>query len=390
MKKRLIGALSTGALLAVLVPGAATFAQDASWTVVTEGLDAPRGLEFGPDGTLYVAIAGSGGDECMEAPGPEGPELMKICVGATGSVTAIDVASGEATEVLPGLPSTHIEVEGVLGPPDVAIADDGTIYVLTADGNVPDAEERAEGDIGGIVWMVGDDGAPVQVADLVAYEASANPDGGVTDSNPNGIVVAPDGSLLVADAGANAVFMIDAEGETTTVATFADTMVEAPMMPEGEGEAEAGEESGEEAAEGGEPAMLPMQQVPTHVTIGPDGAAYVTFLRGFPFAPGSSWIARVAEGEEPTAYAEGLTNAVGSAFSSDGTLYVVEMFTNGMMSGDPTGALKAVPPGGGEPTLVASDGLVTPGGIAVSADDEIYISNGSAQPGGGSIVKLEQ
>ncbi len=372
--------------MAALLPTSA-LAQDASWAVVSEGLDAPRGLEFGPDGLLYVAVAGSGGDECFEAPGPEGPEMMNICVGATGSVTTIDTATGEATEVVPGLPSTHIEVEGVLGPSDVAIADDGTIYVLTADGNVPDAAERAEGDIGGIVWKVGEDGSPEQVADLVAYEAGANPDGGVADSNPHGVVMAPNGSLLVADAGANALIMIDPNGKITTAAVFADTMVEAPAMPEGEGEAAEG---GEEAAEGGEPAMMPMQQVPTHVTIGPDGAAYVTFLRGFPFVPGSAWIARIAEGEEPTAYAEGLTNVVGSAFASDGTLYVVEMFTNGMMSGDPTGALKAVPPGGGEATLVATEGLITPGGVAVSADDEVYVSNGSAQPGGGSIVKLEQ
>ena len=393
MRRSLVSAISAGALVAAMLPSSA-LAQDASWAVVAEGLDAPRGLEFGPDGLLYVAVAGSGGDECFEAPGPEGPEMMNICVGATGSVTAIDTATGEATEVVGGLPSTHIEVEGVIGPPDVAIADDGTIYVLTGDGAVPDAEERAEGDIGGIVWRVGEDGAPEQVADLVAYEASANPDGGIADSNPNGVVVAPDGSLLVADAGANAVFMIDAEGETSTVATFADSMVEAPMMPEGEGEAaEGGEEAadgGEEAAEGGEPAMMPMQQVPTHVTIGPDGAAYVTFLRGFPFAPGSAWVARIAEGEEPTAYAEGLTNVVGSAFASDGTLYVVEMFTNGMMSGDPTGALKAIPPGGGEAVVVATEGLITPGGVAVSADDEVFVSNGSAQPGSGAIVKLEQ
>ena len=378
MKKRLMSAMSIGALLAALVPGAAALAQDTSWTVVTEGLDAPRGIEFGPDGTLYVAVAGSGGDECFEAPGPEGPEPMNICVGATGSVTTVDVATGEATEVVPGLPSTHIEVEGVLGPPDVAVAEDGSVYVLTADGNVPDAAERAEGDIGGIVWMAGEDGTPEQVADLVAFEASENPDGGLLDSNPNGVAVTPDGNLLVADAGANALLMITPDGTTSTVAVFADTMEALPAeLAPPEGDVSAGDE-------------IPVQQVPTSVTIGPDGAAYVTFLRGGPFIPGTAWVARVAEGEEPTAYVEGLTMAIGADFASDGTLYVLEMFTNGMLSGDPTGALWSVPPGGGEATLVASEGLITPGGVAVSADDEVYVANGSAQPGGGSIVKLEQ
>mgnify|MGYP001828878776 FL=1 len=378
MKKRLMSAMSIGALLAALVPGAAALAQDTSWTVVTEGLDAPRGIEFGPDGTLYVAVAGSGGDECFEAPGPEGPEPVSICVGATGSVTTVDVATGEATEVVPGLPSTHIEVEGVLGPPDVAVAEDGSVYVLTADGNVPDAAERAEGDIGGIVWMAGEDGTPEQVADLVAFEASENPDGGLLDSNPNGVAVTPDGNLLVADAGANALLMITPDGTTSTVAVFADTMEALPAeLAPPEGDVSAGDE-------------IPVQQVPTSVTIGPDGAAYVTFLRGGPFIPGTAWVARVAEGEEPTAYVEGLTMAIGADFASDGTLYVLEMFTNGMLSGDPTGALWSVPPGGGEATLVASEGLITPGGVAVSADDEVYVANGSAQPGGGSIVKLEQ
>ena len=334
----------------------------------------------------------------MEARGPEGP-ATPMCFGTTGAVMALDVATGESTDIVSGLPSIHLEAEGVGGPSDVAVAEDGTLYVLTGDLRAPDPAERPEGDLNAIVWRVGDDGAPEPVADLLAYEASANPDGNDPDSNPNGVVVAPDGSLLVADAGANALFMIDAEGNISTAAVFADTMVEAPPMPEGEGEggaeASEGEETTEgaeaaEGAEGGEVPMMPMQSVPTHVTIGPDGAAYVTFLTGFPFPPGAAWIARVAEGEEPTVYAEGLTMAHGAAFASDGTLYLVEMFTNSMLSGDPTGALKAVPPGGGEPTLVAMDGLITPGGIAISADDEIYIANGSAQPGGGSIVKLEQ
>lgn len=374
-----------GALTAAMLPGAVS-AQDASWTVIIDGFDAPRGMDFGPDGLLYVAIAGSGGEECMEAPGPEG-DMMQICMGATGGVTTVDVATGETSAAVSGLPSVFLEAEGVLGPPDVFVDDAGGIYLLTADGNVPDPAERVEGDIGGKVWKVGEDGTPQEIADLLAYEASANPDGGLLDSNPNGIAVGADGSIYVADAGANALVMIDPAGTPSTVAVFPDTMVEAPAMPEGEG-AEGAE--GAEAAEGAEGGMMPMQQVPTSVVLGDDGAVYLTFLRGFPFAPGSAWVARVVPGEDPTVYAEGFTNAIDAAFASDGTLYVLEMFTNSMLSGDPTGGLWSVPPGGGEATLVASEGLITPGGIAISADDEIYISNGSAQPGGGAIVKLDQ
>ena len=160
-------------------------------------------------------------------------------------------------------------------------------------------------------------------------------------------------------------------------------------MPEGEG-AEA--EAGSDAEAGAEPPMMPMEQVPTSIALPPDPAeaAYVTFLRGFPFAPGTAWVARVAPDEDPTPYAEGFTNVIDAAFASDGTLYVLEMFTNGMLSGDPAGALWSVPPGGGDATLVASEGLFTPGGIAISADDAIYVSNGSVQPGSGAIVRLDQ
>jgi len=57
-----------------------------------------------------------------------------------------------------------------------------------------------------------------------------------------------------------------------------------------------------------------------------------------------------------------------------------------MLSGDITGALLSIPAGGGEATLVASDGLMAPGGVTVGTDGTVYVSNGSVMPGGGSIV----
>jgi hypothetical protein len=47
-------------------------------TVYASGLQAPRGLRFGPDGYLYVAEAGTGGSNstgtaCTQVPAPVGP-----------------------------------------------------------------------------------------------------------------------------------------------------------------------------------------------------------------------------------------------------------------------------------------------------------------------------
>ena len=41
-----------------------------TWQVVVRGLDNPRGLAFGPEGALYIAQAGRGGDGLC-GPGPE-------------------------------------------------------------------------------------------------------------------------------------------------------------------------------------------------------------------------------------------------------------------------------------------------------------------------------
>jgi hypothetical protein len=79
--------------------------RSASVTVVASGLDGPRGLTFGPDGALYVAEAGRGGDTstvdtpCQQVPPPVGPYHG----GLTARVSRI--SNGERTTVVEGLPS---------------------------------------------------------------------------------------------------------------------------------------------------------------------------------------------------------------------------------------------------------------------------------------------
>src|ERR1700747_2287838 len=90
-------------LLGVLLAPAA-WAQSSGFTVVAGGLNGPRGLKFGPDGALYVAEAGSGGDTlgsaCEQVPAPVGPYHG----GLTARVSRIS-AGGHRTTVVDGLPS---------------------------------------------------------------------------------------------------------------------------------------------------------------------------------------------------------------------------------------------------------------------------------------------
>src|SRR5215210_8820229 len=77
-------------------------AKAADVTVYATGLDAPRGLSFGPDRNLYVAEAGSGGTATsvtvcpqLQVPAPLGP-LMN---GPTARISRIDAAGTRSTVV---------------------------------------------------------------------------------------------------------------------------------------------------------------------------------------------------------------------------------------------------------------------------------------------------
>ena len=113
-----IAALVATVVTALVAGGTA----GAAPTVVAAGLDNPRGLTFGADGTLYVAEAGRGGS----GPCFMNSEPSLVCFGPTGAIT--EVRHGVQTRIASGLPSLAGAGGGgggAIGPDDVSVIGNG-------------------------------------------------------------------------------------------------------------------------------------------------------------------------------------------------------------------------------------------------------------------------
>ncbi len=341
--------------------------------VVAAGLDNPRHLTFGPDGAMYVTEAGVGGpgpDYC--AIGPEG----NVCYGTTGAVTK--VANGVQSRIATGMASLADPLSGgfAIGPVGVTVDANNNVYALVGLGADPNLRDP-NGPFGpggvnlGQLTALPGNGSWSNIVDVSAYEITANPDGGAIDSNPYSVMASGDG-FVVADAGGNDLLSVSSGGAISTIAVFPDRLVEFPPF------------SGN---------YIPMQAVPTSVTMGHDGNYLVGQLTGFPFPVGGANVYSVTAGIDPAVYADGFTNIVDVAHGMDGSTYVLEMAKGGLLAANPAdpasvaGAVYRVAADGTK-TMVASDGLVLPGGIAVGPDGALYVSNFSVFAGIGHVVRL--
>lgn len=300
--------LATSSLIPVLQARATV-------TTIASGLVNPRGLNFSPDGALYVAEAGSGGS----GPCILGSDNLIKCYGATGGVRKIDLGSpGPFARILDNLPSiapvdlsvTHLPAGSLAtGPHHVDFQGQGNGYVTIGFGADPDKrQDPAFASVGskfGRLIRFQPNGKWSFEEDLAAFEDLANPDGNTPpDSNPYGLLAGP-GRTLYTDAGGNSLNAIAANGSISNLAVFPNRTV--PFGAPG--------------------ATVSMQAVPTTVTTGPDGALYVGQLTGFPFPAGGARVYRVpANGGTPTIYAQDqhLTKIIDIAFGKDGSLYVLE------------------------------------------------------------------
>lgn len=340
-------------------------------TIVSTGLHNPRGLNFAPNGGLYVAEAAGDGVSSGDC-GTMGDGSTK-CSANTGSVTRIDLRTGESTRVLTGLPSLIAEDGsggGGSGPQDVVFQGMGNGYITIGLGGAPEDRESYFGDAGayyGRLVRFNPSGKVRFEEDLAGYELENNPDGFVPDSNPYGMAAVP-GAVIVADAGGNDLLKVAANGTISTLAVF-DTFPNLPGLP-------------------GPPFV---QAVPTSVTVGPDGAYYVGQLTGFPFIPGRANVFRVpAQGGDPEVVYSGFTNIIDVTFGPDGSLYVLEIAQNGIPNFGGGGRIVRVEPDGTQTVVLSGPQyLFAPGGIAVGKDGALYVTVGSISSTAGAVIRVE-
>jgi hypothetical protein len=389
MRRRYLPVLAGLAALAALTAGPSAQAHSpkvhspkgqpspGAWTVVASGLDNPRGLAVAKNGDIWVAEAGKGGDgPCQPSEGGDTPS----CFGTTGAFTLIH--DGVQKRVVTGLPSFGEQGTGdrANGPSDIIITGRNLKATIGGGGG---ADERAalvttqHADPAALLFdtMLNIDpgsGKFKVFADLAAYETANNPDKGEIDSDAYGLAKRH-GNYLLADAAGNDLLRVTRKrGHISTLAVFPNVPnVPAPAPPNGPG------------------GTVDMQAVPTTIAVRHDDPnVYVGQLTGFPFPPGAATVWRVAPNGDSTPFATGFTNIIDIAFGKRGYLYVLEIAHNGLLSGDPEGALIKVSPDGKTRTIVASTGLVNPTGVAIAHDGTVYVTNYGTSAGKGTVLSL--
>lgn len=370
LPRRVVGL--TFVLVTLLAAGLAPLSVAASpkLTVVATGLNNPRKIFLGPNGSVYLVEAGTGGNI-------PGHRCTTTCVGPTGSIVRIE--GKHAVPVVIGIGSVSNRTEEEAEGPAAVIPQGSRYDVLMQDMDITSKGVNPLGlpDAGDLISTPAGVVKPRVIANLAAFEAAHNPDHGagpgpkygapLIDSDPYAFV-AYRGGWAVVDASADDLLWVHANGQISVLAVF-------PTQREhltAKDRATLGPHA---------PMSLNIRSVPTCVAVGPDGALYVGELTGWPYQIGKARVWRIVPGQRPAVYATGFTTIIDLAFDRD-NLLVLEIDSKGLLDATAPGALYRLAPDKTR-TLIATAGLDYPTGIAVG-NGLIYIANGGIYPGSGA------
>ena len=317
-------------------------------TVFASGLAFPRGLKFGPDGYLYVALAGSGGTEtttCTQVIPPVGPYKG----GNTSMIVKIS-PGGVVSRVADKLPSSINALGFTTGAADVEFVH-GDLYALLVGGC-----SHGNSDFPSAVLKVNKStGTFSVVADLSAFVmnnpvAAPEKDDFEPDGDPYSMINV-EGVLYVVEPNHGELLKVTLNGNVSRVLDFS-------------------------AVYG--------HIVPTTVTHRGDNF-YVGNLRTFPLVAGSSNIYKVSEHGDVSVYATGFTGVLGVAFDKKHRLYVLETSAGGGPK-PMTGRVVRINNDNTRDVIV--DKLFFPTAMTFGPDGALYISNTGFGPPTGSILKV--
>jgi hypothetical protein len=354
--------LVAGVLVATLNPATAG-AHDSgppSVSVFATGLNNPRGLKFGPGGSLYVAEGGIGGSsstvgQCEQVPPPIGPYTGSD----TGSRISVISPAGIRSTVMDNLPSSETTPETggfVSGVADITFIGNTLYAVLAGAGcshGVPDVPN-------GVV-RVNDDGTATMIANLSAFQQAnpvENPE--ADDFEPDGTwysMVAFGGALYALEPNHGELDRITRDGRVSRVLDIS-------------------------ASQGH---VVPSAMVEHH------GDFYVGTLMPFPAGPVAK-VYRISRKGDIDVVAEGFTTVLGLAFRGN-ELYVLETSAPVTSPGPPvlpgTGRVLRITRSGALEPIVT--GLTFPTAMTFSPQGDLYISNFGFgfPPGSGQIVRVE-
>ncbi len=336
--------------------------------VVVSGLNNPRQLSLPWEGALLIAEAGTGGKTRIAS--PMGPAY----VGSTGSISAVLAPQFARNErplrVVTGLYSSAgnqpIPGFAATGSDGVSATDDGKIYIAETAG--PPELALPSGPQAGKLLVARPFGPTKTAAGITGYEASHDPDGKGVDSNPYAVLALRGGRTLVADAAANDVLLVRANGTRSVFHVF-------PNITTG---ACAGQSDPS-------PKFPGCNYVPTSLAQDWAGHIYVGGLGSE--APRAGRVTELdASGKHVLHTWTGFDSVTGVAVGVDGSLYVSEL-----------DATEAHAPGTGVPGATITGVLtkVTRTGVRTSVDvpfaagvvtdslGNVYVSAWSLSPGTG-------